>query len=69
MTSYLDFIMMCSNVIDIQRFNNMCTLPLCCSNDSQECDTDRDTDNTEEIQKKKNKEKNFNFKTRYLEFF
>ena len=69
MTSYLDFIMMCSNVIDIQRFNNMCTLPLCCSNDSQECDTDRDTDNTEETLKKKNKEKNFNFKTRYLEFF
>ena len=31
----------------------MCTLPLCCSNDSQECDTDRDTDNTEETQKKK----------------
>ena len=57
MTSYLDFIMMCSNVIDIQRFNNMCTLPLCCSNDSQECDTDRDTDNTEQTQKKKTRKK------------
>ena len=46
------------NVIDIQRFNNMCPLLFCCSNDSQKCEwkiveetqktQDRDTDNTEE---------------------